>query len=187
MFELRVYAYCLMRNHVHLLVDPGNEAEKLSLLMKRLAGRHTRRLNAAHGWSGSLWEGRFKCSPIDSERYLLICGRYVDLNPVRANIVERPEAFVWSSYRARAGHTSSSLLDADPALQALAARPDRQQEIYRKLACTPLTAAELELVRGAARRNQLTGDNDFVETVRAEKGLDVPARSRGRPRKTRTK
>jgi putative transposase len=182
MFELRIYAYCLMGNHVHLLVDPGNEPRKLSLMMKRLAGRHSRRLNAYRGWSGSLWEGRFKCSPVDSDRYLLICGRYIDLNPVRVNLVDRPEAYVWSSYRARAGLTSSPFLDIDPALAALAAQDQRRHEIYRELANVPLTAAELELVRGAVKRNQLTGDTEFIETVRDEKGLDVPARSRGRPR-----
>jgi putative transposase len=65
---LRLYAYCLMTNHVHLLVDPGAKAASLSTLMKTLAGRHTRRMNRLLGRSGSMWEGRFHCSPIDTNR-----------------------------------------------------------------------------------------------------------------------
>jgi putative transposase len=99
--QLKVFAYCLMSNHVHLIVDPGDDANTISALMKRLAGRHARRLNLRNSWSGSIWESRFKCSPIETDRYLLTCGRYVDLNPVRAGIVSSPEDFPWSSYRAR--------------------------------------------------------------------------------------
>lgn len=97
---LKVYAYCLMTNHVHLIVDPGEDAGNLSLLMKRLAGRHTRRINRLEHRTGTSWEGRFKCSPIETDRYLLACGRYVDLNPVRAKMVTKPEEYYWSSYRA---------------------------------------------------------------------------------------
>lgn len=100
---VQVYAYCLMTNHVHLIVHPGNDAANLSLLMKRLAGRHTRRLNRLKRRSGTAWDGRFKCSPIESSPYLLACARYIDLNPVRAHIVPRPENYEWSSYRARVG------------------------------------------------------------------------------------
>jgi putative transposase len=180
---VRVYAYCLMDNHVHLLVDPLDDASNLSALMKRLAGRHTRRLNAARGWSGSLWESRFKCSPIDTETYLLTCGRYVDQNPVRARMVESPGDYAWSSYRARAGHIESPLLDLDPALDALSPRSDRRFEMYRALTAIPVPDADLRLIRGASQRNQLTGGADFLDVVRTDHGLDIPARERGRPRK----
>jgi putative transposase len=96
---VQVYAYCLMTNHVHLIVNPGNDAANLSHLMKRLAGRHTRRLNRLRRRTGTSWESRFKCSPIESSTYLLACARYVDLNPVRAHIVDRPEDYAWSSNR----------------------------------------------------------------------------------------
>ena len=77
MYSLKVYGYCLMTNHVHLIVDPGTHAQSLSSLMKRLAGRHTRRMNRLLQKTGTVWEGRFHCSPIDTNRYLLTCGRYV--------------------------------------------------------------------------------------------------------------
>ena len=183
MLGLRVYAYCLMDNHVHLLIDPRDDASNLSVLMKRLAGRHTRRLNTARGWSGSLWESRFKCSPIDSEVYLLTCGRYIDQNPVRARIVKSPEDYRWSSYRARAGHIESQVLDLDPALEALSSNANRRFEIYRMLTSIAVPDSDLCLIRGASQRNQLTGDDHFLDFVRTEHSLDIPARKQGRPRK----
>jgi putative transposase len=180
---VEVYAYCLMDNHVHLVVNPRDDASRLSVLMQRLAGRHTRRLNAARGWTGSTWESRFKCSPIESERYLLTCGRYVDQNPVRARMVERPGDFAWSSFRARVGEMGCPFLDPDPAVLALSPRAERRVEMYRALADVPLPAADLELIRAASQRNQLTGDECFVASVASQKGVVVPLRARGRPKK----
>jgi putative transposase len=181
--RLKVFAYCLMSNHVHLIVDPGDDAANISLLMKRLAGRHARRLNLRNSWSGSLWGSRFRCSPIDTDGYLLTCGRYVDLNPVRAGIVLVPEAYAWSSYRARAGISPCEWLDGDPAIQALAETDARRRECYRAIAGKPFDEGDLALIRSASHRNQLTGVSDFIERVAADSGVHVPSRSRGRPRK----
>jgi len=181
--RLKIYAYCLMNNHVHLVVDPGAKPSTISKLMKRLAGRHARRLNLRNSWSGSIWESRFKCSPIDSDRYLLTCGRYVDLNPVRAGIVSVPEAYVWSSYRARAGFIDCDWLDSDPAIEALARTASRQRERYRSLVQETIDENDLALIRDALRRNQLTGTADFVAKVNRDVGVLIPTRPRGRPRK----
>jgi len=183
--QLKLFAYCLMSNHVHLVVDPGNNAANISRLMKRLAGRHARRLNLRNSWSGSLWESRFKCSPIETDRYLLTCGRYVDLNPVRAGIVATPGDFTWSSYRARAGIDPCQWLDPDPAIEALASSEIRRRERYRELVSESIGEVELALIRGALQRNQLTASTDFVEKMNRDHGLFVPFRPRGRPRKNR--
>ncbi len=180
---LKLFAYCLMSNHVHLIVDPGNDATNISALMKRLAGRHARRLNLRNSWSGSIWESRFKCSPIETDRYLLACGRYVDLNPVRANLVSAPEDFAWSSYRARAGMSTCAWLDPDPVIEALAHSEGQRRARYRELVAEKFDDEELALIRGALRRNQLTATKAFVEKVNREHGVLVPNRSRGRPRK----
>jgi putative transposase len=90
---VKVHAHCLMTNHVHLIVNPGRDPANLGSLMKRLAGRHSRRLNRCEHRRGSSWEGRFKCSPIESNTYLLSCACYIDLNSVRAGMVERPEEY----------------------------------------------------------------------------------------------
>jgi putative transposase len=172
-----------MDNHVHLIIDPGMDAASLGATMKRLAGRHARRMNLRNRWRGSLWESRFKCSPIQTERYLLACGRYIDLNPVRARVVERPESFVWSSYRARAGLTNCDWLDVDPATVALSNVRELSQRKYRELVCSILTDEELTLIRGALHRNQLTGDSAFCERIEDETGVRVSTRTRGRPRR----
>lgn len=181
--RIKVYAYCLMSNHVHLVIDPGADSSTISVLMKRLAGRHARRLNLRNAWSGSIWESRFKCSPIETDRYLLACGRYVDMNPVRAGIVSVPQAYQWSSYRARAGLIDCCWLDSDPAIEALATTEARRRECYRNLVQRAVEDNDLALIRNALNRNQLTGSPEFVERVHRATGLFVPSRARGRPRK----
>ena len=89
---VKVYAWCLMTNHVHLLLEPSDETS-LGLLMKRLSGRQTRYHNRLERRSGTLWEGRYKSSLVQSEGYLLACCRYIELNPVRARMVAAPEDY----------------------------------------------------------------------------------------------
>ncbi|MEQ8959474.1 MAG: transposase, partial [Coleofasciculus sp. C2-GNP5-27] len=84
---VKVYSYCLMTNHVHLIVEPGDDVTTVSRLMKQLAARQTRWVNKQEGRSGSLWEGRYKSSPIQRDCYLLQCCRYVERNPVKARMV----------------------------------------------------------------------------------------------------
>lgn len=180
--SLKVYGYCLMTNHVHLIVDPGHDAEAVSVLMNRLAARHTRRVNGMTGRTGTAWEGRFKCSPIGSDRYLMACARYVDLNPVRAGIVRNPQDYRWSSYRAKIGLVECDWLDADPGFTALSDTLQRRRERYREFVLQEVNVIELEAIRMAVRRNQLTGSDEFVERIKESTGRHVPSRAPGRPR-----
>ena len=148
---LRVYGYCLMTNHVHLIIDPGIDPTNLSLIMKRLAGRHTRRINRLERKTGTSWEGRFKCSPIESDRYLLACTRYVDLNPVRAKMIRLPQDYPWSSYRARIGLEPCDWLDPDPCFLALASTQERRQQLYREFVEQGIHEHELRFIRGAVQ------------------------------------
>jgi putative transposase len=175
LFGLRVYAYCLMTNHVHLIVDPRDDPASISALMKRLAGRHSRRVNAERGTSGSLWEGRFKCSVIDTDRYLLTCGRYVDQNPVRAGIVATPRDYPWSSYCARAGLAANPIIDPDPALEALSPNASRRAEIYRSMAEVPVLTTELDRIREAAEHNRVTGSDHFARSLSHPSGVPIMA------------
>jgi putative transposase len=145
--NIRVYGYCLMTNHVHLIIAPQESPASLSVLMKNLAGRHAQRLNKVYERSGSAWEGRFKCSPIKSDRYLLACSRYVDLNPVRAGLVSKPEDYAWSSYRAKAGLETCAWLDPDPCFQALATTAERRQSRYREFVAQGVDELELAFLR----------------------------------------
>jgi putative transposase len=152
-----VYGYCLMANHVHLIVEPRVSATSLSVLMKSLAGQHAQRLNKVYGRTGSAWEGRFRCSLITSDRYLLACSRYVDLNPVRAGIAVKPEDYAWSSYRAKVGLETCAWLDPDPCYLALASTVDRQQRCYREFVEQRADQEELAMLREAVQRNRVIG------------------------------
>ena len=99
--DIRVYAYCLMTNHVHLLLGLGEQVAAMGRLMKALVARATRYRNRREGRSGTLWEGRYKCSPVQTETYLLACTRYIELNPVRARMVPAAGDYAWSSFRQR--------------------------------------------------------------------------------------
>lgn len=101
--DIRVYAYSLMTNHVRLLLCLGEEVAAMGRLMKALAARATRYRNRIEGRSGTLWEGRYKSSPVQTETYLLACTRYIELNPVRARMVLVAGDYAWSSYRQRIG------------------------------------------------------------------------------------
>jgi putative transposase len=183
LLDLKVYAYCLMSNHVHLIVDPGDDPGNLSRLMKRLAGRHTRRVNVCTHRTGTAWEGRFKCSPIESDRYLLACNRYVELNPVRAGVVRRPADYLWSSYRAKIGIDRCDWLDLDPAFLALGRSAEQRRMCYRKFVDQGIGPQELAFIRGAVQRNQLTGSERLMQEVERGTGIRVLNRTRGRPHK----
>lgn len=184
-FDCRVYAFCLMTNHVHLVVDPGSKTENLALLMKRLAGRQTRYANRLLQRTGTLWEGRFKSSPIQSENYLIRCCRYVELNPLRAGLVSDPAAYRWSSCAAKVGDAPLDWLDLDESYLELADTPKARQKAYRYIILDVMPKDELEFMRKAVQRGQLTGDARFQNEVEQQIGRRIEFRGRGRPRKNR--
>lgn len=119
-FGVKVYAYCLMTNHVHLLLAPGESVAGLGQLMKALAARATRYRNRLEGRSGTLWESRYKSSVVQTDAYLLACARYIELNPVRARMVADPSDYRWSSYLNRIeADEAAGWLDTGPCFQGL--------------------------------------------------------------------
>lgn len=119
-YDVKVYGFCLMTNHVHLILRPGEEIAGLGQLMKRLAGRQTRFVSRQESRSGTLWEGCYRSSPIETETYLLACCRYVELNPVRARMTDDPAAYPWSSFQRHAERNNEfDSLDIDPCYNAL--------------------------------------------------------------------
>ena len=177
---VKVYAWCLMTNHVHLLLEPST-ATGLGLLMQRLSGRQTRYHNRLEQRSGTLWEGRYKSSLVQSEGYLLACCRYIELNPVRARIVAAPEDYPWSSCRARLGYATSTILDLDPCYQELAAEEPARRERYAEFLQSAIPEGECALIRAAIQRGQLTGNDAFRKQVAATLQRRVENRRPGRP------
>jgi putative transposase len=178
---IKVYAWCLMTNHVHLIVEPGNDASTISALMKRLAGRQSAFVNKLEKRTGSLWDGRFKASPIQRDEYMLSCIRYVEMNPVRANMVAGPRQYRWSSYRERMGLENKERLDLDQMYLSLADSEDARRARYKEYVRQGISDKEIKLIRNSLQRNKLTGDDRFTEEILQRIGIRVENRSRGRP------
>jgi putative transposase len=174
-FGIGVYAYCLMTNHVHLVLVPRLEGGGLSALMRRLSARQGRYVNRLESRKGTLWCGRFKCSVVDTDDYLLACLRYVELNPVRAGIVSDPADYRWSSHTERLGLTPPDLLDADRAAARM--NGDTWRQYVRQTA----DEAEQAFIRTSVRRNQLTGGVRFVDEIERRTHLRIENRGPGRP------
>ncbi|MCG8296573.1 MULTISPECIES: transposase [Pseudomonas] len=182
-FGVKVYAYCLMTNHVHLLLAPGNSRAGLSQLMKTLAARTTRSRNRLEGRSGTLWESRYKSSVVQSDTYLLACCRYIELNPVRARMVVDAGDYPWSSYAVRMrAMQGQSWLDYDPCFEALAATEELRRKYYAEFVRQGVSGEELSLIREAVQRGQLTGNSLFVDEIARITGKRIERRKQGRPK-----
>jgi len=178
----RLYAFCLMANHVHLVVDPGTQGENLALLMKRLAGRQTRMVNSREKRTGTLWEGRYKSSPISTDYYLLACCRYAETNPVRAGIVADPADYRWSSYSGKVGGEKVDWLDRNPVYLGLGETDEERAALYRAWTLAMVDEEELDFLRQSVQRGGLTGGSRFVDEVAARIGKRVETRGPGRPK-----
>ena len=180
---IKVFGYCLMTNHVHLLLAPNDDASSVSRLMKILAARQTRYVNKLEKRSGTVWEGRFKASLIDSDSYLLACYRYVDLNPVRAKIVNTPIEYRWSSFGDHVGSTPMGWLDDAPSFLALGRTMAHRRAAYLDFVQQLIPESQLQLIRSAIQRNQVTGSVKFQEQIAERTGRRISARAQGRPPK----
>jgi putative transposase len=127
-----LHAYCLMTNHVHLLLTPP-DAAACATLMRDLGQRYVGYFNRRHGRTGTLWEGRFRSCLVDSAAYVLACHRYIERNPVRAHMVERAAAYRWSSYASNAGAARDPSLTPHPEYLALAIEDRQRYAAYRAL------------------------------------------------------
>ncbi|HDZ55648.1 MAG TPA: transposase [Pseudomonas xinjiangensis] len=185
-FHIRLYAWCLMTNHVHLLVCPETTAG-LGQFMKSLAGRATRYRNRLEGRSGTLWEGRYKSSVVDSETYLLACCRYIELNPVRAKMVARAQDYPWSSFVSRMQlRPGDDLVDGHPCYDILAPTEFERRELYGQFVGAGIPDNELRLIQEAVSRCQLTGGARFVDEIEKITGSRLEFRSQGRPKKSKS-
>ncbi len=181
--QVKVYAYCLMTNHVHLILDPGERIDSIGLLMKHVAGRTTRYVNKLEHRSGTLWEGRFKSSPIQSEAYFLACCRYVELNPVRAGIVDSPEEYRWSSYSHQIGLETEPWMDQHMGFDDLGVSDQVRRQKYKEWIEDYIPQHQLDFIRKTVQRGQLTGSTRFQEEIHRKIGRRVECRGRGRPKK----
>jgi putative transposase len=143
---VRVHAYALMSNHIHLMVTAESETS-LPRTMQSIGRRYVRCFNDRHGRTGTLWEGRHRIAKIFDERYWFACMRYIELNPVRAGLVDSPEQYEWSSYRAHALGAPDPVIDPHPVFDSLGTSPERRRERWKQICEAPLKRAQLEQMR----------------------------------------
>jgi len=178
-----LHAYVLMTNHVHLLITPHDE-EGLGKVMQMVGRYYVQYYNYLYQRTGTLWEGRYKASLIDSTHYLLRCMRYIELNPVRAKMVEHPRDYPWSSYGANAQGETNPLITPHLLYRQLDKNPKHRHKAYRQLFRSHLDAKTVEDIREATNKAWVLGDNRF--RMKMERMMARPAvpRARGGDRKS---
>lgn len=180
-YGLAVHAFCLMTNHIHFLVTPETESS-ISDTMKVVGSRYAQYINYQYHRTGTLWEGRHRSSLVQSERYLLTCYRYIELNPVRAGMVGRPDEYCWSSYGVNAWGDESWLTPHDEYVR-LGVSQEERTRAYRALFETRLSDIDVLLVRKAAHYCQPVADDHFSRQIAEKYGIKIGRMKRGRPRK----
>jgi putative transposase len=155
-FDCAVHAYCLMTNHIHMLLTPHAE-DSCALLMKNLGQRYVQTVNKRLGRTGTLWEGRFKSCLVGSETYVLACYRYIELNPVRAGMVQAPANYRWSSHTANAEAETNHLLTPHPAYEALGGVLQQRRDAYRALCKSAPAQPIVDEIRKATRIGCIAG------------------------------
>jgi putative transposase len=175
-----IYAYVLMTNHVHLLAS-AKRPYGLSLMMQYVGRYFVRYINRIYRRSGTLWEGRFRASLVDTKTYFLCCCRYIECNPVRARMVTNPVDYPWSSYRYHAFGTHDKLLTTHHQYDRLGTSAEDRQQAYRELFRSELDSGELAEIRNTVNSGWPLGSDRFKDEI--ENALKCAARppKRGRP------
>ena len=179
-YGCRVHAYVLMTNHVHLLLTPKKAAAVPRLLMS-LGRRYVQYVNRTYKRTGTLWDSRYKSSVVQADTYLLTCQRYIELNPVRAAMVEDPAHYRWTSYRANALGQVDPRLTPHPVYLGLGRTVRERQAAYRALFRSQLEHAAIDDIRLALNQSQPLGNSRFLTQVEKATGMRREARPRGRP------
>ena len=177
----RIHAYVLMTNHVHMLVTSTREYG-IGQMMQALGRRYVYYFNKTYHRTGTLWEGRYKASLVDSDAYLLRCMRYIELNPVRAHMVDHPGSYKWSSYAANARGRPDPLPEPHPLYTALGETIAERQHAYRELFRHQFEDDVLHEIREALNHELVVGRSYFKDGIEAITKRQTRLGKPGRPR-----
>jgi len=180
-----LHAYVQMTNHVHLLLTPP-KPEAVTQLVISLGRRYVQYINTTYHRTGTLWDSRYKSSLVDADIYLLLCQRYIELNPVRANMVADPAHYRWSSYRANGLGQADPLLTPHVIYTSLGQSEEDRMEAYRALFQLKLDNEVIGDIRTALDQGQPLGDARFIDSIERVTGQRHEVRPRGRPRKLKS-
>ena len=179
-FDCAIHAYVLMTNHVHLLLTPMKE-DSAALLMKHLGQRYVQYINRTYRRSGTLWEGRFRSCLTQSENYVLACYRYIELNPVRAGMVNRPQDYRWTSYHSNAMGKPGTLITPHDQYLRLARNEEDRRAAYKALFKAHLDEEIVTQIRSATNGNYALGSERFQKEIEAALGRRARRGQAGRP------
>ena len=182
-YHVSIHAFVLMTNHVHLLVTPIDK-QGVSRLMQALGRQCVRYFNCTYGRTGTLWEGRYKSTVVDSENYLLSVYRYIELNPIRANMVSHASEYPWSSYRHNAVGAGIQLITEHEEYLRLGVTEEGRQSAYRALFKGSMPEKLLTEIRDATNKAWVLGDNRFKAQIEEKTGRRASAIGRGGDRKS---
>jgi putative transposase len=177
---LVIHAYVLMTNHVHLLATPEHE-HSLPKTMQSVGRRYVQHFNYTYRRSGTLWEGRYRATLVHAERFLLTCMRYIELNPVRAGMVQRPADYPWSSYRANAQGQPDGLVTPHELYRRLARSSEERLSAYRQLFRAQISKGDLDAIRESTHKGWALGNDRFRAKVERLSGRRAAPLPRGRP------
>lgn len=178
--RVAIHAYVLMSNHLHLLATPET-AEGIPTMMQAVGRTYVRRFNQRHGRSGTLWEGRYKSTLIQAERYLLACMVYVDLNPVRAGLVADPADYPWSSHHHYIGRRSDRLVTPHPLYWELGNTPFSRDAAYADLVRAGIRSDQQQALTDSAMRGWALGEPDYVADLQRRTARRLTKAQAGRP------
>jgi putative transposase len=184
--KVAVNAYVLLDNHFHMLLTPPSD-EAMSLMMQSVGRTYVRYFNKRHNRSGTLWEGRYKSSLIDSEGYLLTCMAYIDLNPVRAGLAESAEDFSWSSYKYLAGQSIDKLVTPHALYWGLGNTPFAREAAYAEFVAGGLSVATQKALTESALKGRVVGRPDFLMSLEKNTQRQILPQKAGRPFKKLSK
>ena len=162
--NVAIHAYVLMTNHVHLLVTPGQDYG-ITYMMQDLGRQYVRYINHTYKRTGTLWEGRYKASLVDSEAYLLTCMRYIEMNPVRAKMVTHPGEYNWSSYAANGQGANNTIVNSHPLYISLGKSNTQRLHAYRELFQSDLDKDAIHDIRSSLNQELVLGREDFIKRI----------------------
>ncbi|MGK0501129.1 MAG: putative transposase [Oceanicoccus sp.] len=181
--QVSIHAFVLMTNHVHLLATPHDQYG-ISRMMQSLGRRYVGYVNATYQRTGTLWEGRYKSTLVDSENFLLTVSRYIELNPVRAGMVDHPSEYPWSSYRGNAMGKEIKILTPHSSYRQLGKAQEDRQQAYRTLFRGRIAERTLAEIREATNKAWVLGDNRFKEEIKAMASRQIESSGWGGDRKS---
>lgn len=179
-FEVSLHAYVLMNNHVHLLMTPRTK-DGISKVMQSVGRRYVRYINSVYRRTGTLWEGRHKASLIDSDSYLLLCQRYIELNPVRASMVSHPDEYVWSSYQANAMGKKIKGVTPHELYLRLGSNISNRLHAYRHLFKEYISADLIQEMRECLCHDYPLGNDNFRRQIEEAHKIRFGHKKPGRP------